>query len=327
MNGWQILISIFCGVGLIQGLAMAAYLWHRDKKYYLPTTFLSLALTGLAFRLAKSIFIFLPVEFPLVGLVPGALGLWTIGPSLYLFMTTTGNNTFRYRYLFHYVPAVVIMLIGLTGSRDLVISTYYWGVAHGFVYVALCFPFVRRERTPSRNIVKDFYLGVAGIMTMFAIQALISGIEIYSIGSIIAVAWMYVLSYRIAVNPVFFQSRQHKHTAEEEDICLRTERIIREQKIYRKKGLTLAELSLISGIPSYLISKAINKKYGTNFNEYINQFRIEEVKSLLESKPSLTVEAMADEVGFSSTSTFYASFKKLMGTTPHQYRQMLPTAK
>ena len=72
--------------------------------------------------------------------------------------------------------------------------------------------------------------------------------------------------------------------------------------------------------PNYL-SWILNQSIGKNFNEFINQFRIEAFKSIAveHGNEKLTIEGMAYESGFNSKTVFNTYFKKETGLTPTQY--------
>ncbi|MBU0488050.1 MAG: helix-turn-helix domain-containing protein, partial [Bacteroidetes bacterium] len=53
-----------------------------------------------------------------------------------------------------------------------------------------------------------------------------------------------------------------------------------------------------------------------NFKNLINEYRIKESRKLLITKPNLTIEAIAHDVGFRSKSAFNAAFKLYTGVTP-----------
>lgn len=81
-------------------------------------------------------------------------------------------------------------------------------------------------------------------------------------------------------------------------------------------------LSLELNIPVYLISSFINHEYGMNFNEFINNHRVDYITDILkESNESrnLTLEALAKSAGFNSRNTFIAAVKKKTGMTPSGY--------
>jgi len=66
------------------------------------------------------------------------------------------------------------------------------------------------------------------------------------------------------------------------------------------------------------VSQVINEHYNCNFNTFINDFRIKEARRKL-SEPknkNITIEAIANEVGFKSKTSFNNAFKKFTGVTP-----------
>lgn len=86
-------------------------------------------------------------------------------------------------------------------------------------------------------------------------------------------------------------------------------------------------MSKLAGIvqhPVYLVRHAIVQLEAKNFNEYVNSFRISEVKKMLEDESSnYTIEGMDHDVGFASASSFYEVFKKVTYCTPVEYEKQL----
>ncbi len=70
------------------------------------------------------------------------------------------------------------------------------------------------------------------------------------------------------------------------------------------------------------LSKIINTNSNTNFSDFVNAFRVAQVKELLASNEfsEYTIAAIGLECGFNSKSTFYSAFKKNTGITPVQYK-------
>jgi len=101
------------------------------------------------------------------------------------------------------------------------------------------------------------------------------------------------------------------------------DKLITENEIFRDSGLSIDLLSEKMGLPSYKVSYLINNKYKMGFNDFINRFRIEEAKKLLSSTEfdHYTIEAISQDVGFNSRSTFYAAFKKETGMTPSVFKE------
>ncbi|MCM3626632.1 helix-turn-helix domain-containing protein [Paenibacillus glycanilyticus] len=67
-------------------------------------------------------------------------------------------------------------------------------------------------------------------------------------------------------------------------------------------------------------SHHFKKTMGQNFKEYIDIFRIQTSIQLLRTTDQ-TLEGISQQTGFSNTSSFIRCFKKIVGTTPGQYRE------
>jgi AraC-like DNA-binding protein len=94
-----------------------------------------------------------------------------------------------------------------------------------------------------------------------------------------------------------------------------------DNKPYLNPKLTLQEVSQSLNVQAKELSQVVNEKTDSNFNQYINGFRVEESKIILASPKysKLTIEALAKTAGFNSKSQFYEAFKKSTGITPKQY--------
>jgi YesN/AraC family two-component response regulator len=101
--------------------------------------------------------------------------------------------------------------------------------------------------------------------------------------------------------------------------------LLENKKIYRKQDLSIFDIAEELEINKTYISNAINKISGTNFNTFINKFRIEESKKILLNPEynNITIEAIANDVGFHSKSSFNIWFKKLTGQTPSEFKKQI----
>ncbi len=88
-----------------------------------------------------------------------------------------------------------------------------------------------------------------------------------------------------------------------------------------QQQVTLKQLSDQMGMPSTYISQAINSELGINFNDFINQFRVQRAISYLQDPAysHINIEGIGKSVGFKSKSAFYQAFRKVTGTTPSIY--------
>ncbi len=98
-------------------------------------------------------------------------------------------------------------------------------------------------------------------------------------------------------------------------------------KPYQIQGYTLHDFSADTGVLPYKLSAFINTRYGINFNDYLNKYRIDMVVDKLKAGENTqkTLEAIAQESGFQSRGTFIRAFKKEYGITPSEYLQSLKT--
>ena len=82
-------------------------------------------------------------------------------------------------------------------------------------------------------------------------------------------------------------------------------------------------------IPRQYISEVLNLHLNKSFQDFVNEYRVEAfVKNLQNDQHAhFTLFGMATEVGFSSKSSFNATFKKVKGITPTQFRNSIAQKK
>ena len=97
------------------------------------------------------------------------------------------------------------------------------------------------------------------------------------------------------------------------------------EKIYTSPDITLSSIAERISISRHLLSMILNEVVKMNFYDFINSYRIEEIKlSLLdEDKRDSSILELAFDAGFNSKSTFNAVFKKQTGMTPSQFRKQM----
>ena len=103
----------------------------------------------------------------------------------------------------------------------------------------------------------------------------------------------------------------------------RLDQIMQSREEYLRPDLTLPKLAKTVGCSVNNLSQVINSGFGTSFFDYLNRYRIEHARKLLENSgnQSSAILTIAFTVGFNSNSAFYSAFKKYVGMTPAQYRQ------
>ncbi len=97
---------------------------------------------------------------------------------------------------------------------------------------------------------------------------------------------------------------------------------MRDEKYYLKSTASLSGLAKSIHQSSHHVSQVINEKLDQSFFEMLAFYRVEEAKSILKSDigKRLTIEEIAERVGYNSKSAFNTAFKKFTSQTPSAYR-------
>lgn len=108
---------------------------------------------------------------------------------------------------------------------------------------------------------------------------------------------------------------------EDEKELNRLDQILGQEALYTRSKLSLEELAEALQLPPRYLSYLINTYHTTNFNNFINAYRVKEVIRKISdpAEQHKTLLGLALEAGFSSKSTFNHVFKKHTGQSPSQY--------
>lgn len=122
------------------------------------------------------------------------------------------------------------------------------------------------------------------------------------------------------------KSDKKKSFTKENHYYIRLEGLMQEEKIYRNPHLSLVSAAEMLGISASYLSSMVNAIRHESFIDYINGYRVEEVKTNLRSHnyKRYNILSIGLEAGFNSKSTFYTAFKKYTGVSPSSYRKQDP---
>jgi len=100
------------------------------------------------------------------------------------------------------------------------------------------------------------------------------------------------------------------------------EKLMQAERLFLQSDLTIHELAKRSNFPARKISQGINRKYDTNFSEWVNRYRVAEAQKQLGtfSESNLTIEGIGYDSGFKSRSAMYLAFKKITGKSPGDFK-------
>lgn len=118
-----------------------------------------------------------------------------------------------------------------------------------------------------------------------------------------------------ATNPFFTSDKQVK------EYDARIQLVLNEKRLYLQPRFSLQQFADELKIPMHHLSAFINSYYKVNFNDLINERRVQHSISLIAKGESefKTLEAISFESGFKNRNTFTAAFKKVTGMSPSAY--------
>jgi AraC-like DNA-binding protein len=103
-------------------------------------------------------------------------------------------------------------------------------------------------------------------------------------------------------------------------------KILKEMETGKYFSNNLASLSGLAkkiNESSHHVSQVVNEKLQMNFFELLAKYRVEEAQKIIraDQRKKLTIEEIAEQVGYNSKSSFNNAFKKLTGKTPSEFRE------
>jgi YesN/AraC family two-component response regulator len=148
---------------------------------------------------------------------------------------------------------------------------------------------------------------------------------------------IYATSYQVLSQSGFFNrphsflefptAKYQKSTLSEErkDAIMEGIRARMDEGYFRNNMASLAGLAGKIHETTHHVSQVINEKSGESFYELLARLRVDEAKRLLreDTGQRITIEDLADQVGYNSKSSLNRTFKKLTGQTPSEFRDSL----
>lgn len=146
----------------------------------------------------------------------------------------------------------------------------------------------------------------------------------FGVNSFIITAGFLYIPHSFKVSPVVDKA-SGKHVSLDEFVITHNrlseelDRRLVEGKAYLNPGITIDELASQMGTNRVYVTRLMQMKFGKTFNDYVNCARVDYSKGLLESS-DLSVEDVAFDSGFQSSSSYCRVFKKITGVTPGSWR-------
>ncbi len=101
---------------------------------------------------------------------------------------------------------------------------------------------------------------------------------------------------------------------------LRLDKHMISDRPYTDPGLSRKELAEYLGISQDALAQLIRNEHDCSVHAYINSFRVEEARRILDSKSEESIAEIASKLGFGTSRTLQRAFKERFDMTPSQYR-------
>ncbi|MCB2204800.1 helix-turn-helix domain-containing protein [bacterium] len=183
-----------------------------------------------------------------------------------------------------------------------------------------------------------FYLNDILLAERFGISGILGGVMVYAMGYMglsrsevleapAMSASMEALSHYREAGPTVVVPPAYARSGLAEERAIAAEGVLHalleEEHVYRDSGLTLPALAQRMEISPHNLSEVINTRFGQNFSDLINSYRVREVSERLADPESqqFTILAIAFDAGFNSKTSFNTIFKRHTGMTPSTWRE------
>ena len=345
MNFTDILLIILSSAGLLHGLAFAGYLCFYKKKKLISNYLLALIMVVMAFRIGKSVMLNFGSDLEPMFIFAGLALLLLIGPLLRWYVSVMINAKFTFaRYpVLELIPFIVLFLASFyvtkgwyeTLNEEVIIVfagmlTFIY--LHLAFYIVLAFrlwfkvkkKYITAPPTKSQKTVlywiRLLMIGFVLLWISYVLNIIEDAVP-YIVGPIMYAVVVYYLSFKAFQLKVTDLDGQVFEDNDDQELFMRLSHYIESDRLYLEPNVSLADISALIRRSTQKTSEVINQYARQNFNDFINQYRIQEAKKLLTTQHHLTISAIAFDVGFNSLSSFNSAFKKFEGITPSAYRK------
>lgn len=111
-----------------------------------------------------------------------------------------------------------------------------------------------------------------------------------------------------------------KSTAVKPELLEKIRVLMESDRFYAQTGLTISDLADALSMQEYRVRHLINQKLQyRNFNQFLNNYRIEDAARKLQNKEN-SISWIALDVGYASLSVFNKAFRERFDMTPTAYR-------
>ncbi len=343
MNTQQQLLFFFSALGVFNGLIISIYFFFYKRPKNLSNYFFAFLILMLVIRIGKSVFYFFNPDLSKTYLQIGLSACFLIGPAVYIYLKSVVTPSYAEtnKWKIHlFILVSIILIVGIVYPYH-IYPSYWYEFINGKIYLTwliylLISGYVLKETlknlfrknykiSPLEFWLLSVYLGNVIIWVAYSTTMYTS----YIVGALSFSFVFYLLLILILLNKkksaIFSPSEKYfNKKIDNADVIIKNlETLMAEDKPFKNQNIKLKDIALKLNISSHLLSQLLNDNLGKSFTLFVNEYRVDEAKKLLVKADVFTLEAIGLEAGFSSKSSFYATFKKITGQTPAHFKNTL----
>lgn len=186
-------------------------------------------------------------------------------------------------------------------------------------------------------MVRNAFLHCCSVTIVFGLLKVLYGMT-SDVGMIVITyfcVYIFILSYRIMNASVYFAhsfsvlefpvTKYQKSSlteAQKDEIMAQIRQQMEEERYFSDNLCSLPGLAENINQSTHHVSQVINERLNKTYFELVASYRIAYAKQLLteDRNARLTIEELAEKVGYNSKSSFNSAFKKVTSVTPTEFR-------
>ncbi len=333
----RVLFLLVCGIATLNSLLAAAYIWAQRRGQVALNRLLALLLLTFTVRVGKTVSVFffawIHPAFELAWMAVFAAG--GLFFALYALRLAGAASPLRRLAPVPLVAGLTAALVYATTHVHAEGQIFLAALAVNGASIACVVPLLMApgRGMPANRVtvrwLRALAVFVSATWLLYALpivwrprwlnEDLLFDAE--AVGFSLSVYALVYLELRTGLLSKLHSARPAPVSAADQLLAKRVQRVMEDEKAYLDASLSLRSLADRLHVAPQQVSRVVNAQFGVGFNDYVNRFRIAEAVRILATPEGAArkIGSLAGDCGFSSSSVFYAAFKKFTGCTPSEH--------
>ena len=339
------ILFFLCSLGVFNGFLVSFYFLFFGKQKRPQNILFGFLVLMLSIRIGKSVYSLFSETKDLLVMQIGLSACFLIGVSLFYYFKASVENRKDIPSSWKIHILILILIVVIVGVLKPYRSNVdFWRVFFLFIYGVWGLYLFASGFVLKDILIKMLTKDVKCTTSELWLVAVFFGNALIYFAYLIGYVWLYLigtLTFSFVFYGLFFfflfkknrdtifkdipKKYEANKIAEKEANLLidKLHQAMLQKQFHKDANIKLNDIAKHLVITPHKLSQLLNDNLGKSFALFINECRVEDAKKLLKEPNQFTLEAIGFDAGFSSKSTFYATFKKVTGKTPSEYKKHL----